>query len=126
MLPAVSRWTGTAGEGSWFLAGEVIKHPEPIPPNSDFMLKPPRLEPSSLVGIVAPASPVRREFLDLGVAEIGIFGNGKGEVKPTNGIHLNIPFINRVALGPENCIEHAGQAVTNQPDIPLLSTANFP
>ena len=38
------------------------------------MLKPLALRPPSLVGIVAPASPIRREFLDRGVAELERLG----------------------------------------------------
>lgn len=45
-----------------------------MPPHSDRMLKPPRLEASSLVGVIAPASPVRREFLDRGVVELSQLG----------------------------------------------------
>jgi muramoyltetrapeptide carboxypeptidase len=45
-----------------------------MPPYSDKMLKPPRLKASSVIGVVAPASPVRREFLELGVAELSRLG----------------------------------------------------
>jgi muramoyltetrapeptide carboxypeptidase len=38
------------------------------------MIKPPALRPSSLVGVVAPASPIRREFLDKGVEELTRLG----------------------------------------------------
>jgi len=38
------------------------------------MLKPKALGPSSLVGIVAPASPVRREYVEAGVAELARLG----------------------------------------------------
>lgn len=38
------------------------------------MLKPPALKPSSVIGIFAPASPVRREFLERGMQEIRRLG----------------------------------------------------
>ncbi len=38
------------------------------------MLKPPALGPSSLVGVVAPASPVQREYLEAGLAELARLG----------------------------------------------------
>jgi muramoyltetrapeptide carboxypeptidase len=38
------------------------------------MLKPPALKPSSVVGVVAPASPVRREFVEKGLDEIKRLG----------------------------------------------------
>jgi len=38
------------------------------------MLKAPALGPSSLVGVVAPASPVRREYLEAGLAELNRLG----------------------------------------------------
>jgi muramoyltetrapeptide carboxypeptidase len=38
------------------------------------MLKPPSLQPSSVIGVVAPASPVRREFLEKGVGELESLG----------------------------------------------------
>lgn len=37
-------------------------------------LKPPALAPSSLVGVVAPASPVRQEFVERGLAELARLG----------------------------------------------------
>ena len=38
------------------------------------MLKPPALRPSATVGIIAPASPVRAEFMERGVAELSRLG----------------------------------------------------
>ena len=38
------------------------------------MLKPPALRPPAVVGIVAPASPVRREFVERGVKELSRIG----------------------------------------------------
>ena len=38
------------------------------------MVKPPALQPSSLVGVVAPSSPVRREFMEKGLAELAGLG----------------------------------------------------
>ncbi len=38
------------------------------------MTKPPALRPSALVGVLAPASPVRKEFVDRGVAELERLG----------------------------------------------------
>ncbi len=38
------------------------------------MLKPPRVRAGALVGVIAPASPVRREFVDRGIAELSRLG----------------------------------------------------
>ncbi len=38
------------------------------------MLKPPALRPSATVGVIAPASPVRAEFMERGVAELSRLG----------------------------------------------------
>ena len=38
------------------------------------MIKPPALGASSVVGVLAPASPIRREFLDRGLAELSALG----------------------------------------------------
>ena len=38
------------------------------------MIKPPALRPSSVVGVVAPSSPIRREFLEKGIEELAGLG----------------------------------------------------